>query len=229
MRLTKRRTGWRRDEKKFGSPSAARSTGSCSRAICRASLRRHLGVGQDLVEQEADDVDHHVIERAARRLAQFVAVGADQVRRRRDGPCAGVEDAGARAGAAAREALPAVTAPVAGLDLTEATHQRHQRRVDLADRRAAVSSQGIRAARQGGGRPARPARRRPRPADGGRSHSGPGRRTCSPCPRCRACCRRRPWGSAGCAPPDPAAARPHCADRPPRRRRPPAAVRPTSG
>ena len=32
----KRRTGWRRDEKKLPSTSAARSTGNCSRAICRA-------------------------------------------------------------------------------------------------------------------------------------------------------------------------------------------------
>ena len=37
-----------RGEKKLGSPRAARSTGSCSRAIWRASLRRHLGVGEDL-------------------------------------------------------------------------------------------------------------------------------------------------------------------------------------
>ena len=35
-RLMKRRTGWRRDEKKLLSASAARSTGSCSRAIWRA-------------------------------------------------------------------------------------------------------------------------------------------------------------------------------------------------
>ena len=43
MRLTKRRTGWRRDEKKVGSPSAARSTGSCSRAIWRAICGGTLG------------------------------------------------------------------------------------------------------------------------------------------------------------------------------------------
>ncbi len=42
-------------------------------------LRRHLGVGQDLVEQAADHVDHHVIERAGGGLAQLVAVGDDQV------------------------------------------------------------------------------------------------------------------------------------------------------
>ena len=36
-RLMKRRTGWRRDEKKLLSVSAARSTGSCSRAIWRAT------------------------------------------------------------------------------------------------------------------------------------------------------------------------------------------------
>ena len=35
-RLMKRRTGWRRDEKKLPSVSAARSTGSCRRAIWRA-------------------------------------------------------------------------------------------------------------------------------------------------------------------------------------------------
>ena len=36
IRLMKRRTGWRRDEKKLPSTSAARSTGSCRRAIWRA-------------------------------------------------------------------------------------------------------------------------------------------------------------------------------------------------
>ena len=81
MRLTKRRTGWRRDEKKVTSPSATRSTGNCSRAIWRAICGGTLRVGQDLVEQAADDVDHHVIERAGGGLAQLVAVGADQVLR----------------------------------------------------------------------------------------------------------------------------------------------------
>ena len=42
-------------------------------------LRRHLRVGQDLVEQAADDVDHHVIELAGGGLDQLLAVGADQV------------------------------------------------------------------------------------------------------------------------------------------------------
>ena len=42
-------------------------------------LRRHARVGQDLVEQAADDVDHHVIELAGRGLDQLLAVGADQV------------------------------------------------------------------------------------------------------------------------------------------------------
>ena len=36
MRLTKRRTGWRRVEKKVESLRATRSTGSCRRAISRA-------------------------------------------------------------------------------------------------------------------------------------------------------------------------------------------------
>jgi hypothetical protein len=36
MRFTKRRTGWRLDEKKLVSLSATRSTGNCSRAIWRA-------------------------------------------------------------------------------------------------------------------------------------------------------------------------------------------------
>ena len=43
MRFTKRRTGCLRDEKKLGSPSAARSTGSCSRAIWRAICGGTLG------------------------------------------------------------------------------------------------------------------------------------------------------------------------------------------
>ena len=36
MRLTKRRTGCLRDEKKVLSTSATRNTGNCRRAICRA-------------------------------------------------------------------------------------------------------------------------------------------------------------------------------------------------
>ena len=36
IRLMKRRTGWRRVEKKVASLSATRSTGSCRRAISRA-------------------------------------------------------------------------------------------------------------------------------------------------------------------------------------------------
>jgi len=42
-------------------------------------LRRHFGIRQDLVEQAADHVDHHVVERAGGGLAQLVAVGDDQV------------------------------------------------------------------------------------------------------------------------------------------------------
>jgi hypothetical protein len=43
-------------------------------------LRRHLRVGQHLVEQRRDDVDDHVIQRARRHADQLVAVHADQVR-----------------------------------------------------------------------------------------------------------------------------------------------------
>jgi hypothetical protein len=43
MRLMNWRTGCLRDEKKLGSPSAARSTGSCSRAIWRAICGGTLG------------------------------------------------------------------------------------------------------------------------------------------------------------------------------------------
>ena len=65
-------------------------------------LRRHLRVGQDLVEQAADDVDHHVIERAVAGLAQLVAVVADQVRRHGQGTARlGREVAVARGGRAA--------------------------------------------------------------------------------------------------------------------------------
>jgi len=42
-------------------------------------LRWHLGVRQNLIEQTADHVDHHVIERAGCSLAQLVAVRDDQV------------------------------------------------------------------------------------------------------------------------------------------------------
>ena len=42
-------------------------------------LRRHARVGQDLIEQASDHVDHHVIELAGRRLQQLFAVGANQV------------------------------------------------------------------------------------------------------------------------------------------------------
>ena len=48
-------------------------------------LRRHARVREDLVEQAADDVDHHVVELAGRGLQQFLAVCADQVDRHQPG------------------------------------------------------------------------------------------------------------------------------------------------
>jgi hypothetical protein len=55
------------------------------RQLQARDLARHLGgtprVGKDLVEQAADDLDHQMVELAARGLLQLDAVGADQVRR----------------------------------------------------------------------------------------------------------------------------------------------------
>jgi hypothetical protein len=48
-------------------------------------LRRHARIGQDLVEQAADHIDHHVVELAARGLDELFAVGADQVHRHEAG------------------------------------------------------------------------------------------------------------------------------------------------
>ena len=75
----KRRTGWRRVEKKVGvAQRDAQHRQLQARDLAR-HLRRHARVGEDLVEQAADDVDHHVIELAGRGLDQLFAVGADQV------------------------------------------------------------------------------------------------------------------------------------------------------
>src|ERR1019366_3903388 len=48
-------------------------------------LRRHARIGEDLVEQAADDVDHHVIELAGRGLDELLAVGPNQVHRHQAG------------------------------------------------------------------------------------------------------------------------------------------------
>jgi hypothetical protein len=93
-------------------------------------LRRHLRVGQDLVEQAADDVDHHVIEAAGGRPPQFVAVGVDQVGRRRP---ARVVGPAAAADAAAAVAAVAAVAAARRLDMRELADQRHHLRVDLAE------------------------------------------------------------------------------------------------
>ena len=103
-------------------------------------LRRHLGIGQDLVEQRADDVDHHVIELAGAGLAQFLAVRMDQV---------------GQHGAAAAGPVAAATevADLARADVGEgqAADHRHQGRVDLADGRAAAHAAGPRGTAEGAG------------------------------------------------------------------------------
>ena len=63
-------------------------------------LRRHAAVGQDLVEQAADHVDHHVVELAGGGLQQFFAVRADQVDGHQAAHVLAVADP--RAGAAAQ-------------------------------------------------------------------------------------------------------------------------------
>ena len=75
-------------------------------------LRRHPGVGEDLVEQAAHDVDHHVVELAGGGLHQLLAVGADQVDRHQARRCvfgvgAGRTGIGIRAGADAVQAATA--------------------------------------------------------------------------------------------------------------------------
>ena len=77
----KRRTGWRRDEKKLPSVSAARSTGSCRRAIWRAISGGTRASERIWSNRLLDDLDHEVVELAARGLQQLGAMGADQVGR----------------------------------------------------------------------------------------------------------------------------------------------------
>ena len=101
-----------RDEKKLGSAERDAQHRQLQARDLARHLRRHAGVGQDLVEQAADDVDHHVIERAARGLAQLLAVGADQVDRHQAGQAVAAQAAGAAAEHAGPEAPGALPTPM---------------------------------------------------------------------------------------------------------------------
>ena len=90
-------------------------------------LWRHFGVAEDLVEEAADDIDHHVIDAAAGHRAQLLAVVMDEV---------GCHQ---RAAVGGHATAPAVGP--AGLGRTAARHglhegqpadQRHHGGVDLA-------------------------------------------------------------------------------------------------
>ena len=95
-------------------------------------LRRHLGVGQDLFEQGADDVDHHVVQRPRGRLPQLVAVGADQVGQRR------------APGLRRHPRMAGLVVAGSVVDISQPSHQLHQRRVDTAYRCAAPQASQVR-------------------------------------------------------------------------------------
>ena len=81
----KRRTGWlpRREER--GVVQGDAQHGQLQARDLAGHLRRHARVGEDLVEQAADDVDHHVIELAGGGLHQLLAVRPDEVDRHQVG------------------------------------------------------------------------------------------------------------------------------------------------
>lgn len=107
-------------------------------------LRRHLGVGQDLVEQTGDDVDDHVVQAPRGGLAQFIAVLVDQVGRQRQ-----LAPGAAAAGVAAErvqtaahgQSLAVVAGVMAGRHMGEPAQQIHHLRVDAADAAGMPSTQ----------------------------------------------------------------------------------------
>ena len=111
-------------------------------------LRRHLGVGQDLVEEAGDDVDDQVVQRPRAGLAQCLAVRMDQVGHRRHGPrAAGGEvdmallavAVGCAGHASGQRVVPAV-GKLGRAERRQPANQRHQRRIDLTQRPAAASA-----------------------------------------------------------------------------------------
>ena len=97
----------------------------------------HFGVGQDLVKQAGDHVDHHVVQRTAAGLTQRVAVGQDLVARHRlatavDGiePGLGGGLAGPAGAVVATLSTAAALIPRAG----QAADQRHHLAVHMAQR-----------------------------------------------------------------------------------------------
>ena len=114
-------------------------------------LWRHFGVGQDVVEQRRDDIDHHLVQAAVRRLAQLFAVDLDQVRLCRvvpGGPaaCSGQAMAGRRpsglaTGAAAGDRVGHVVGVRGVTDaLVQAPDHRHQHWIDLPHRLPATAA-----------------------------------------------------------------------------------------
>ena len=162
MRLMKRRTGWRRVEKKVWSLERDAQHRQLQARDLARHLRRHARVGEDLVEQAADDVDHHVIELAGRGLEQLFAVGADQVDRHRP---------------RSRRGAKSETPPRPLIAVL------HARRAALPSAAARVAGRGRRAAPAGGSASSSAARHR--------RAACRWRRSSLPRPRCESARRRR--------------------------------------